>query len=142
MLFVCDWMRIPYNLRMSNSLEEYDDSQIAIRIAFRAAVVATILYTLLFIAGGVFPKIGQIDYLEPILKVLFVVIALRTTTGYLAHAKKLPNNQSVPFLSTVFFYGIMLLLVYLAQIGYLILQTTMGNPSSFLSKLEFLLGIR
>lgn len=110
---------------MTNSLQDLDDSQIAIRIAFRAAVVATILYTLLFIVDGVFPKIGQIDYLEPILKVLFVVIALKSTTAYLVHAKKLPNNQSVPFLSTVFFYGIMLLLVYLAQIGYLVVQTVL-----------------
>jgi uncharacterized membrane protein YqjE len=48
-------------------------------------------------------------------RIVAIILALMLTQGRTAEVRLLKNPESVPFLSTIFFYGITLLLVYLGQ---------------------------
>ena len=109
------------------------------RIAVRVALITTVLYLLLFTFGIFVPAFERLPFLAPASKVVLVLLAMLLSQRSIQAANKIENPQSIPFLSAVFFYGITLFLVYLVQVGYLIVQTYLGNPSSFLAKVEFLL---
>ncbi len=126
---------------MKNLPTDLDDSQVALRIASHAALLTTTLYIGLFAFSKALPMFADIPFFEIFAKVLLVMLALMIADSRIKLAAHVSTPENIPFLSTIFFYGITLLLVYLAQIGYLVAQTVLGNPSSFVSKIEFLLGI-
>ena len=70
-----------------------------------------------------------------------IILALMLSHQRIAEAKLIKNPEAIPFLSTIFFYGITLLLVYLGQMGYVIFHIIFIPATSFLSQIEFLLGI-
>ena len=74
-------------------------------------------------------------------RVVAIILALMLSQGRTAEARLLKNPEAIPFLSTIFFYGITLLLVYLGQMGYVIFHIIFVPATSLMSQIEFFLGI-
>lgn len=119
----------------------FDDSQIALRIAVRAALYTAVIFIVISIVDNIFKNSAYELWLDMILKSLGVMVALALTSSRINEAKQLSNPSNIPFLSTFFFYGTTLLLVYLGQIGYVVFQIFFGQPGNFTQTIQFLLGI-
>ena len=120
---------------------ELDDSQIALRIATAAAMYAAAFFVGIsilttFLEPGFFSS-----FFEVTARVIATIIALAMAHSRIEEARTLTNPDSIPFLSTIFFYGITLLLVYLGQIGYVLFHLFLSQNASFFQEIKFLLGV-
>jgi hypothetical protein len=120
----------------------YDDSQVSLRIAVRAAVYTAGMFVIISIFNDLFTTRLYNVWFDVFLKSLSVLIALALTNKRINEGKLLSNPTNIPFLSTFFFYGATLLIVYLAQIGYIVFQIFYGQSGTFIQTIQFLLGIR
>jgi hypothetical protein len=119
--------------------EAQDDSQIALRIAGGSAFIVAIFFLGISLLPTSFASIrGPIEIFA---KSLSVVVALVIMHSRIEEAQHIPNRSNIPFLSTFFFYGITLLLVYLGQIGYVIFHLLYVKEARFLAEMQFLLGV-
>ena len=120
----------------------FDDSQIALRIAVRAAIYTAVMFIIIIsIANTAFGTQRYEMWLDMFLKCMAVLVALMLTTNRINEGRQVANPNSIPFLSTFFFYGATLLLVYIGQMGYIAFQIFFGQSGSFTQTIQFLLGI-
>jgi uncharacterized membrane protein YqjE len=120
---------------------ERDDSQIALSIATRAAIYVAIFFVTISIAVTYMSPGFYASLFEIVGRVVAIIVALTLAHPRIVEAKDLQNPEAVPFLSTIFFYGITLLLVYLGQMGYVLFHLIAAPASSIIDQIEFLLGI-
>ncbi len=124
---------------MSDS--DLDDSQIALRIASLAAVYTAIFFIGISILSTFLTPGFLSSFFEVTARVVATIIALGMVHSRIEEARALTNPDPIPFLSTIFFYGITLLLVYLGQIGYVLFHLLVSHNTSFLQEIKFLLGV-
>lgn len=118
-----------------------DDSQISLRIATATAafsVVGFLTYTILVDSLHVF---SVLPFGEIIIKSLIVVISLIFANPRVRESFALQNYSQIPFLSTVFFYCVSLLILYVGQILFVVFHLFVSTGVSLLSELKFILGI-
>lgn len=92
---------------------ELDDSQLALQIAFRTAFVSAVLFILLSVVFRSYPDSAIKSALEVVMKCAAVAVALLVARKKIISVKNLPESSHFVFLSTVFFYGITTIFVYL-----------------------------
>jgi hypothetical protein len=107
---------------MNTKQSTLDDSQIALQVALRAGIYTAIFFVIISIASNFFPDTAHSFLVDLFLKCLSVFIALALVSSSISEVLKLQNPYSVPFLSTFFFYGVTLFLVYAGQIGYILFR--------------------
>lgn len=119
--------------------QDLDDSQIALRIATAAAMYAAVFFIGISILGTFLDPGFFSSFFEVVARVIATIIALAMASSRIEEARALGNPDPIPFLSTIFFYGITLLLVYLGQIGYILFHIFLSQQPSFIQELKFLL---
>lgn len=122
-------------------MNQRDDSQIAMRIATAAAafsVTGMLVYTILVDSLHYFsvPPLWEV-----LIKSVIVVLSIVFAGGRVRESLGVPNASQIPFLSTVFFYGLSLLLTYLGQIVFICFHLFFSSGVSLASELRFLLGV-
>lgn len=122
-------------------MNQRDDSQIAMRIATAVAffsVTGILIYTILVDSLHYF---AVPPFLEVLIKSAMVVLAIVFAGSRVRESASVPNASQIPFLSTVFFYGLSLLLTYLGQIIFICFHLFFSSGVSLASELRFLLGV-
>lgn len=118
--------------------KEYDDSQISLRIALSAAVYASVALLFYTIVVNSIHFFRVWVWTEIAIKSCIVVVAVLLSRAKVKEALTLWNPSSVPFLSTFFFYGITLFLLYLGQICYIAFQIFFAVKIDLMNELRFL----
>lgn len=122
-------------------MNDRDDSQIAMRIATAAAVFSVTGFLAYSILVDSFHYFSVPPLCEVLIKSIIVVLAIVFVGGRVRESQTVQNSSQIPFLSTVFFYGLSLLSIYVGQIIFICFHLFFGNHVSFMGEMKFLMGI-
>jgi hypothetical protein len=112
-----------------------------LRIATSAAFYTAVFFVAISVLATFLAPWFYENFFEVASRIVAIILALMLSQKRTAEVRLLKNPEAVPFLSTIFFYGITLLLVYLGQMWYVIFNIIFVPATSLISQIEFILGI-
>lgn len=121
--------------------QERDDSQIALRIATASSVFSVIGFLAYTIAADSLKLFDAPPFVELLIKSTVVILSLVFVNGRVRESFTVQNYGQIPFLSTVFFYCITLLIIYVSEILFVIFHLFFASNVSLLQEFKFLLGV-
>lgn len=119
--------------------DEIDDSRVALGVASRSALYTAAFFIAIAVFFQYFPNTPFLDWGEVILKCTAVLLALVFVSQKIQEARHIKNRSNIPFLSTFFFYGITLLLVYAGEMIYIIVHLIFADKVSIIEEFKFFL---
>jgi hypothetical protein len=142
------WLNIRNVISNSGSMntdiedDSYDDSRIAMNIAVKTSIFVSVSFFIIWLIQFYLPRLPFDAFIELVLRVFLVIFWLVISKWVLIHVKGVSNVSGIPFLSTVFFYGMTLLMVTVLQLGLIIFHLIFSDVFSFIEELRMLFGIR
>lgn len=118
-----------------------DDSQIAMRIATAAAMFSVTGFLAYSILVDSLHYFSVPPFCEVLIKSIIVVLAIVFVDGRVRESQTVQNSSQIPFLSTVFFYGLSLLCIYVGQIVFICFHLFLASHVNFMSEMRFLMGV-
>ncbi len=119
--------------------KQLDDSQISLRIALSAAAYSVIAFFAYSIIVENLKLFSVPPFFDVLIKCLIVVASLKLSHRRVQESFSVQNWSQIPFLSTVFFYCVMLLSLYIAQILFVVFHIFVSTGVSLMSELKFIL---
>ncbi len=121
--------------------KQLDDSQISLRIALSAAVYSVIVFFAYSIVVDNLKLFSVAPFFDVLIKCLIVVASLKLSHCRVQESFSVQNWSQIPFLSTVFFYCVTLLSLYVAQILFVVFHIFVSTEVSLMNELKFILWI-
>lgn len=121
--------------------KQLDDSQISLRIALSAAAYSVIAFFAYSIIVENLKLFSVPPFFDVLIKCLIVVASLKLSHRRVQESFSVQNWSQIPFLSTVFFYCVMLLSLYIAQILFVVFHIFVSTGVSLMSELKFILWV-
>lgn len=119
----------------------YDDSQIAMKIAVRSSLFVATSFFILWLIQFYFSRFPFDTIFELLLRIFLVIFWLLISKGVLAYTKDISNTSGIPFLSTVFFYGMTLLVMTILQLGLIIFHIAFSDAFSLMEEIRMLFWV-
>jgi hypothetical protein len=119
--------------------QERDDSQIALRIATASAFFSVIGFLSYTIAADSLRLFEAPAFVELLVKSVVVVLSLIFVNSRVRESFTVQNYGQIPFLSTVFFYCITLLFIYVSEILFVIFHLFFASNVSLMQELKIIL---
>ncbi len=124
-------------------LRKYEDQDLSAAVAGKSAFRVAAAFFAFFLLQ----KFGDVAVsIPPLLEALFRSLAVFfiVRSVVTAYRKTHPNStvSDSAFMSTVFFYGMTLAILYAVQIGVIVAELLGNGEMTFLEEVKFVLGIR
>lgn len=116
-----------------------DDSQIALRIATASAVFSVFGFLVYTILVDSLQWFSVPIFSEVIIKCVIVILSVVFANTRVQEAFTVQNYGQIPFLSTIFFYCVTLLIVYMGQILFVIFHLFFSTNINLMQELKFIL---
>lgn len=140
--FFCHYAVIWYtpHMSVSSGVQKADEMSLAYDVAFRTAWIVSACYAGIFLLWQLSPFLANV-YVLLVTKTMTVILVIRFSVGKIMQLKEVEYTGSFSILSSVFFYGITLLILYSAQILYVLQNIFFGDWKSFGDAIHFLFWV-